>query len=272
MSEKNGNPTPKKRAIFVVSQKGGVGKTTWARAYLDMARKAGVVVAAYDADGQVGQLMQYHGTRTNGKLDLEQNPLTGVGYFDVRDEKQRDELINALNLESDVILMDMPGGSVQEMAKVLGDGKKDDPEASRALIRAYVKEGYEVIVVVVISNVISSVRTVGETVSLFGDEARYVVVKNEAFGAADEFLIFEGYKDAQGNKRHGKGREAIEKMHGEVVVMPKMRADTYGVIDVESVSFSNVRDIAYINRADKMRVEQWLEKFVESIKGTSVGL
>jgi hypothetical protein len=272
MNETNGKTTSNKRAIFVVSQKGGVGKTTWARAYLDLARKAGVNVAAYDADGQVGQLLQYHGTRTGGRLDTDQDPVKGVGYFDVRDDKQRDELINALSLQADVILMDMPGGSVQEMAKVLGDGKKDDPDASRALVRAYKKYGYEVVVVVVISNVISSVRTVSETVNLFGDEAKYVVVKNKAFGDADEFVVFEGYKDAQGQKRHGKGREAIGKAGGEVIVMPRMQPNTYGIVDVESVPFTKVGELEHILLADKMRVDQWLDQFVESLSGTVVSL
>lgn len=260
----------RKRAIFVVSQKGGVGKTTFARGLLDTLRKNGHTVAAYDADGQVGQLLQYHGSRTDNRLDIEQDPRIGVGYFDVRDDKQRDELVNALGLEAEIILMDMPGGSVQEMAKVLGSNKRDNPLASRALIRAYADNGYEVIIVVVISNVISSVRTVNETITLFGDEATYLVVKNEMFGDADDFVVFDGYEDALKKKRHGKGLESLLSVGGKVIVMPKMHAATYGIVDLESTPFSKINLIDHIPMADKMRVSGWLNNFAHAIAETPV--
>lgn len=284
MEEKNikthtkstGESVNNKHAIFVVSQKGGVGKTTWSRAYLDLARKDGLSVAAYDADGQVGQLFQYHGTRTNGVLDKIQDPLTGVKYFDVRNEKQRDEIINAANTKADIILMDMPGGSVQEMAKILGDTNKDTiedkKEASQALVAQYVQQGYDIYIVVVISNVISSVRTVTETINLFGSEAKYIVVKNEAFGNADDFSVFDGYEDAQGKKRHGKGKESLLKVGGQVIVMPRMHPNTYGMIDVESIPFTKVKDLEHILLADKARVERWLSEFKKSIKETPLAL
>ncbi len=44
-----------KRAIFVVSQKGGSGKSTFSRALLDAFRNGvQLSVAAFDADGIVG--------------------------------------------------------------------------------------------------------------------------------------------------------------------------------------------------------------------------
>lgn len=74
------NVQPTRRAVFVASQKGGPGKSTTARALLDYYRTHAIGCAAYDADGRVGQLLQYYGERgADGELLREQNPSTGVG-------------------------------------------------------------------------------------------------------------------------------------------------------------------------------------------------
>jgi cellulose biosynthesis protein BcsQ len=71
--------------ILGSGQKGGVGKSTFARILLDSLRRRGRSVAAFDGDGAVGHLLQYYGEKQNGKLALCQNPLLGVdGYAALR--------------------------------------------------------------------------------------------------------------------------------------------------------------------------------------------
>ena len=263
MSKSNGK-TPGRRAIFVLSQKGGVGKTTWCRAWLDAARASGLRVAAFDADGQVGQLVQYYGTRDeNSRLVPNQDPFTGVGYFDVRDPKQRDMLVNASDLDADVILMDMPGGSVQELDKVLGDGSN-----SKSVLQAYVDAGYEPVVVVVINHMIASIRTVGESVKAFGDLPRYVVVKNLGFAEEGDFVVFDGFTDDKtGEKRYGKAQELLSSVKGEILTMPRMEGRTYALLDVDSMPFSS---ITALPTADRLRVKNWVERFRKSLSNSVV--
>ena len=98
-----------KRVIFVCSQKGGAGKTTFARGLLEALRYEGITVAAYDADGAVGQLLQYEGARDRkGALLPRQDPRVGCGDFDIRDDDDRDILLNALADEPPVLLFDLP--------------------------------------------------------------------------------------------------------------------------------------------------------------------
>lgn len=94
-----------KRAIFVCSQKGGAGKTSFARGLLEVLRFENNRVAAYDADGAVGQLFQYEGQRDQqGLLLTKQDPLVGCSHFDIREEDERDILLNVLAEGPEVIL------------------------------------------------------------------------------------------------------------------------------------------------------------------------
>ena len=80
-----------KRVVPIISQKGGVGKSTCSRGLVDVARSAGITTAAYDADGGVGQLLAHYGERdSNGSLMVKQHAARGVEYFDVRDAFARD--------------------------------------------------------------------------------------------------------------------------------------------------------------------------------------
>ena len=79
----------RRRVVLVAGQKGGTGKSSVARALVDRCRRDRISAAGYDADGSVGQLLQFYGTRTaDGQVSIEQDPLQGIGYFDLRLQKK----------------------------------------------------------------------------------------------------------------------------------------------------------------------------------------
>jgi hypothetical protein len=208
--------------------------------------------------------VQYYGSRTDGKLDDEQDPFVGVGWFNVRDSTKRDMLVNAAVLDADIILMDMPGGSVHELAKVFGD--------ERSLFEVYKARGFDVVVVMVIGNIMASVRTVSETIAAFGDAVDYVVVKNLWFTQADDFRIFDGFENHHGVRRHGKGRELLLKHSGQTVVMEKLDPMTYELLDSESTAFSRAAENPDLTIAHITRVKLWLNAFEASLKETVLAL
>lgn len=119
-----------KRIVFIAAQKGGTGKSSLARCLLDYYQRYNLPCAAYDADGSVGQLLQYYGTRDdNGKIVEQQNPRQRVGFFDVRNPDQRDLLLNVVEHGDERIMVDLPAGAIQELDQMLG--RHDD---GRALI------------------------------------------------------------------------------------------------------------------------------------------
>jgi len=254
-----------KRAIFVCSQKGGAGKTTFARGLLEVLRYEGRTVAAYDADGAVGQLLQYEGLRDRkGALLPCQDPRVGCGDFDIRDDDDRDILLNALMDEPPVLLFDLPGGVVGELGKVLDEG-----DAPRSLFGEYRAQGYAITVVVVMTPVKASVRTVQHSIESFGDAVNYIAVKNLAFGGPDDFINFDGC-DQDGVKLPvSEGKKALLQQDGMILNMPALDPRSYAWLDVWDLSYLEAiegrRQGRRLPMAHQLRVKKWLGQFDEML-------
>ena len=250
-----------KVAIFVCSQKGGAGKTTFARALLDVLRCEGYTVAAYDADGNVGQLFQHHGLRdARGVLLARQDPCVGCGFFDIRADDDRDILLNALTTEPPVLLFDLPGGVVGELGKVVDGG-----DAPCGLFGEYRDRGYAVTIVVVMTPVQASVRTVQHSIDAFGTTVRYVAVKNLAFGAEDAFVLFDGCDQDGLRLPPSQGKQALLEHGGVIVAMPALEPRSYALLDIYNLGYIEaVRGhgpAGTIPIADRVRVRHWLQEF-----------
>jgi hypothetical protein len=244
----------RRRAVLVVGQKGGTGKSTLARALVDRCRRDGISAAGFDADGSVGQLLQFHGTRTDGQLDVVQNPLQGIGYFDLRQERQRDMLLQGIETDAKVVIFDCPGGVLHELARVIDA----DGMSARGLMETYRDQGFNPTVVLVMTPMMASSRAVSQAIKLFGDGIDYVAVRNLAFGAADEFVLFDSYADAAGKVVGGRGKRMLEERNGIVLNMPALQASTYALIDLYSLTFDAARTDTRLRLADRSRVHQWM--------------
>ncbi len=244
----------KKRLILVSGQKGGVGKSTFCRILLDSLRRRGRSVGAFDGDGAVGHLLQYYGTKRNGQLELEQSPLVGVGHYDLKDRRSREQLLESLHVDASVLLHDLPAGalgSIQEAVDVTG-------QSAMALVDAAKQMGYSTTVVIVINTDQASARAVTNTIESFGEKAKYVIVKNLNGCTLDDFIVYDGFENAVGGRAGGNAVLAARKAKATELVMPEVYRTTAVKIDLWSLQFSHAASDQRMHIQDKTRIGQWI--------------
>lgn len=255
-----------RRAIFIVSQKGGSGKSTFSRALLDHLRLGrGMPVAAFDADGQVGQLLQYYGERdAQGRILVPQDPLRGVGYFDLHLAQERGVVVDALDLDAPTMLFDFPAGPLADLGRVVGGGKGVAP-----LLDEYDRDGVRVTVVVVLSNIQASANNVLAAMEIFRDRVDYVAVKNGFYGRPEDFLFFDGFTGADGRLYGGLAREALMRRGGVIVNMPALPGREYALCDMYCLGFSQAMEHRALRRSERAAIGVFLRDFAAGIDGAA---
>lgn len=244
----------KKRLILVTGQKGGVGKSTFSRVLLDCLRRRGKSVAAFDGDGSVGHLLQYYGEKQNGKLNVEQTPLTGVGYYDLRNRRDGEQLLQSLHMDASVLLHDMPAGALSSIAEAVDV----TGQSAMALVDAARQMGYATTVVIVINTDQASARAVVTTLQSFGDKAKYVIVKNLNGCMLNDFIVYDGFEDAMGRRTGGNAKHQAAISKAAEITMPEIFRSTAVKIDLWSLKFSDAVSDHRMHIQDRTRISQWL--------------
>lgn len=244
----------KKRLILVSGQKGGVGKSTFARVLLDSLRRRGRSVAAFDGDGAVGHLLQYYGEKQNGRLVLGQSPLVGVDGYDLRHRRDRERLLESLHVNASVLLHDLPAGalsSITEAVDVTG-------QSAMALVDAAKQMGYATTVVIVINTDKAAAKAVETTIKAFGEKARYVLVKNLNGCTLDDFIVYDGFTDATGRRVGGDARQVARAARATELLMPEIFRTTAVKIDLWSLRYQDAVNDSHMHIQDRTRISQWL--------------
>ena len=263
MSAKSANAKVK-RLVLVVCNKGGVGKSVVSRALTDLYRNSSKSAHVFDADGGVGSVLSAYGTRgADGRLSHDQDPASGVGYYDIRSDSSRNTLLDSLGSGASLILHDLAGGSLGELKRIVDDGDGVD-----GLLDAIEGQGYRVVLMHVLSNVQGATASVREYLDAFGDRADHVAVINKAWGKDDtDFPFWFGYQRPDGSKVGGKTRDDLLSGGGVEIHFPALQPGTFAKVEAANVPYSSaeksddltITERAHLSKFNKSAAASFLE-------------
>jgi energy-coupling factor transporter ATP-binding protein EcfA2 len=220
-----------KRLVLVTGNKGGTGKSTFARALLDVYRHYQIKCLAYDGDKTNAQLYRHYDQVEPGVVLLDIYTVTGVDrLIEDLDEKQ-----------PTVALVDLPAGSGDAFEKL---------ESKTGLFADAASMGYRTTTVSVLSRVKDSVNTLRLLMQYCGDRVDYIAVKNLYYGAALEFARFD----------NSKTRGEFTSRGGIEIVLPSLVDLTYDQIDEKDLTFREALNGNTLTRPNRSRVKAWLQE------------
>jgi hypothetical protein len=258
-----------KRIIHISNLKGGVGKTVFAKALVEYLRaKPGLSVAAYDADGGVGGLLAALGTKDDDGFPSEcQDPLVGVGFFDIRSQSERGMMLNCLDTGADIIVIDTAGGSLSDLRRVTDDG-----EGTEELTRCYEQESYRLTIAHVMSNLLPATKSVGFYLDAFGERADHIAVLNCAFGRQKskiDFPYWYGNTDANGVKFGGSIRNEFIELGGIEIELPSIPTSTFARVEGMDISYSRAQECRSLQVVERMHVQRFRAEFARQCSSAS---
>lgn len=259
MARKESTNGKLKRVVLVASEKGGVGKSVFSRSLIDHLRStANVTVAAYDADGGVGALVRVLGTRdAGGRIEADQVPSEGVGFYNVRADGERNQLLDCIEGGDDLIVHDLAGGALADLTRIVDGGDGLD-----GLLGAFEEHGYRLTIAHVLSADIGSAQSVSRWIDLVGDRADHVAVRNLAFS---DHPFWNGFRTTDGSTKGGKTKATLIEMGGVEIDLPKLPDGTFAKLDAENVRFSGANDAAVLTITERAHVSKFRRDFGTAI-------
>lgn len=241
-----------KRLVLVVSGKGGVGKTTFSRLLTDVYRERGTKAAIFDGDGQIGGLARaYHGA--------------GVNFYDLRQDAERATLLNSVAWDADVILHDLPGGSLPEISRIVDAGDGDRVDGFLAALR---ENDVRMTLIHIVDSEIESAQSVGQYLDVFGtDSVDHVAALNmrESRDIRKDFPYWSGYV-IDGQRRYGKARDRLIAAGGVEITMPAMQAGTRAKLNALNLKYSECARHPELTITERSIASQFLRGFRKAVE------
>jgi hypothetical protein len=237
---------PLKRLILITGDKGGTGKSTFARGLLDTLLYREVNCLAYDSDKRNSQLSRHYS-----------EVRAGVKLIDITAKGGGDILIDEMDEhKAPVMIVDLPAGAGEHIERF---------EREMGFIAAAAEMGYGVTLVSVLSRVKDSTNALRLMLDSTSVGVQHVAVKNLYFGEESRFVLFDESQVVQRLLDTG----------GKVLKMDDLLDDTYGLIDQQNLTFrAAAGNKSPLSRSHRARVYQWLKKFETEVEqvGSVLGL
>jgi len=251
----------KKLAIFALSNKGGVGKTTLAKAFTDYLRRERINAAIYDTDGDVKGLLKLYGKTTDGGSSYDCDPMKNVGYFNMQLDADRENVVNAIESRAEMIFFDTPAGSIRKIFTSLNNAQHFADTLNA--------EGYELVLLLLVDPYDDTIDGIQSAIDLFGEKAKYIVWKNMNNAKKEDFVYFEPttiLPDAEPMFLDSKNqpisaRELVESYKGLVYEIPDLPLRTNARIRRMHLQFGEAASMGSpLKVNDRALVRSWLDE------------
>lgn len=247
-----------KRFVMVCGDKGGTGKSLMARALADRIRREQRDALMIDGDGEIGNLFQFYARLDEqGKLvpDQIQNGVVPIRF--TGPERERDQLLAAVDLGRPLIVADMPAASLTQLKQF---------DSDTGFFAELTRNGYRPTLVNVLSPFSASTRTVREMIELAGKQADYVVAVNQWFGDREDFFLWYGHADSPPSS----GYTMLPDYGGIEIAFPRLQAGVLVAIDELLLTFSDARKDTRLTTPQRSRLHRWMQA-VDAELGEATG-
>ncbi|BAY87607.1 hypothetical protein NIES267_71310 (plasmid) [Calothrix parasitica NIES-267] len=239
----------KNRLIIVTGDKGGVGKSTFARGLLHTYQSRQESPIVFEADKSNPQVKRFYG---NSGLTIEETDITNANkldaFIDKLEVKVKDD--NKKNFKENVkILMDLPAQSNRFFFEFIKDMNLFEILQERLKIRTTV--------VIVLSRVKDCIFQLESLYKIAGESVDYLIVKNGFFGEEEDFRR---YNDSEIRKQIFEENNCICE-----ISMPELIEHAFDYIDELTLTFDKA--IQPGNRISvEARTKSWVRKFESAIQ------
>lgn len=229
------------RIIFVHGDKGGVGKSVFARALLDHYCRKAIPATAYDSDKRNPDLIRFYGKLAPVQL-IDLNSLTA--FDSVLDE--------IAGNPSGRAMIDLAAGAGDSLHQLI-NGDIRLGEVLRDL-------GARATVVYVISRSRPSVAGLSVALKDFAAvPADWIVVKNLYHGDPAKFVRYDG----------SNARKDALALGAREIAMPELLDDLYDTLDQASMPFSVACEDGTLSFTNRRRIRSFIDRFDEQLATVS---
>jgi hypothetical protein len=251
----NTNPEQLRRLVMITGDKGGVGKSTFARGLAQTYIDNAVKFVGLDADNSNPHLIRFYGKHAD------------ITPLDISNSDKLDDFLD--NLKQIVYPQSKGDGKIRKEQSLI---LLETPSQFLPTLEALIKEmGFlgvvndkckmQVTIVVVISTIIDCINQLSELHSFCGNNVDYVIVKNLFYGEVEQFTFYDNSKEVKEMEKQvkAKGHKFTN------INMPKLAKKSYDYLDVKNMTFrQGIEQDEYPSVYG--RVLSWLNNFQGQIK------
>lgn len=221
-----------KRLVFCHGDKGGVGKSTFARVLAEWYTFNQIPWAGFDTDATNGHLFRFYPDRTKAIV--------------LKEDGNIDQILDAVDSGNSILLVDLGART----GDVIHEWCRDTD-----LFSIMEGIGLAITVCFLLDPIKDSTSLLRNVADLFGGHSSYVLVKNQANG-----LRFDLYDNSRTRAR------LMEELRGVEITIPELLSTTYYQVDQLNLSWDEATRHPGLQLAARQRVKGFLRQCFAQIE------